>query len=31
MATANETIKKVLNHMNEKINSVGGGSSILRK
>lgn len=25
MATANETIKKVLNHMNEKIDSVGGG------
>ena len=24
MATANETVKKVLNHMNEKINSVGG-------
>lgn len=24
MATANETVKKVLNHMNEKIDSVGG-------
>ena len=24
MATANETVLKVLNHMNEKINSVGG-------